>query len=101
MRTSTVLLYLGSLICAFACFKQLSYFASYFTEATNPYREEYLGGIFMIGTLSAIVWIPVFGVAFLRQLRRSGRLIHAIVPLFTGGLVGLFSMAAALLSFAA
>jgi hypothetical protein len=55
MRVGTTLLYLGASACAYASYLQVAYLIDYFRDPMNPYREEYLGGILMVGLLSAAV----------------------------------------------
>ena|SRR3569833_473558 len=101
MRVSTILLYTGALACAYALYVQASYSAGYLGDPFNPYRHEYLGGIIIIGSLSAAAWIPTLLFAFMRARVHRSRPWPWLLPLAVSTLVPLFSVAAAIVSVAA
>ena len=101
MRVSSTILYVGALACAYAFCLQFSYFIDYFRDPLSAYRQELLGGILMIGLLSGAVWIPTLAFASARFLRERPRPYFLIFPIVLGGLVGVLSATAVVLSVAA
>ena len=101
MRVGTVVLYIGALACIYALYVQISYFADYFSEPLNSYRREYLGGIFMLGLLSAAAWIPTLAFTLIHARMRCQRSWPWLLPLAVSTLVPLLSVVAIIISVAA
>ena len=101
MRASRILLYTGALACSYALYVQTSYSADYLGDPLNPYRHEYLGGILIVGFLSAAAWIPTFAFAFVHARIHRSRPWLWLLPLAVSTLVPLFTVAAAIVSVAA
>ena len=101
MKTSSLLLYLAASACAYALFVQASYLGDYFGNSLNPYRHEYLGGILMVGLLSAAVWLPTLAFSVALARKDGLRTVLWIPPFTVSALVALLSVAAVVISVAA
>jgi hypothetical protein len=55
----SIFFYAAIAICGFVIYLQAAYFADYFADPQNVYRDEYLIGIFLVGFLSYVVWAPL------------------------------------------
>ena len=100
MRVRTALLNFGALVCAYASYQQISYAIEYFGDPLNRYREEFLGGILMIGLLSAVVWIPTLGFALAGVVKKVERRGEFVLPLSSSALVAILAAASAIISLA-
>jgi hypothetical protein len=62
-----ILLWGAYLVCGLALAGQVYYLWGYLAQPENEYRDEYLEGVFMVGTLSSCVWLPLLIVTFVHK----------------------------------